>query len=380
VFADRSSREHLATIGSIVVRVAVLIATVHESIVGPITADLARFRGIFLAPGTPYRSFPVEYAPGELLFIRTLGSSSPAVFATRLAVVAFLADIAAWAAIRWGWGRAPSVAYLILGTPLLVFLYTRFDLVPVAMAAWGAALAVRGRERSAGLTFAAAVLTKLWPIAVIPMLAMQRRRRALRYVFVSTAVGVLVWVVVGGSGAIRQVVTFRGATGWDVGGSVGSVVWIMTGETFKQEQGSPRIGDVPWWGPIILAIVLLVALGAVWWRALGRPIDAPGAASLAAVGALLACSPLYSAQFAAWLLPWAAIASANGHRALVRTTALITVLTATLFLVYTPDHVGRAQVLLIIRNAATIALPVTWLISTRASTADRRVEERASLR
>jgi len=105
---DQRSRSDLLTVGSVVIRVVVLIATIHEGIVGPLIDDLARFREIFLASGAPYKAFPVEYAPGEVLFIRYFGSASTGSFATRLALLAFAADIAAWLAIRWGWeiGRA----------------------------------------------------------------------------------------------------------------------------------------------------------------------------------------------------------------------------------------------------------------------------------
>jgi hypothetical protein len=362
---DQRSRSDLLIIGSISIRVVVLIATIREGIVGPLTDDLARFREIFLAAGAPYRAFPVEYAPGEVLFIRLFGSASTGSFATRLAVLAFVADLAAWLAVTWGWGRVPGLAYLLLGTPLLVFLYMRFDLVPVALAAWGAALVVRGRERASGVAFAAAILTKLWPVVLIPMLAVQRRRRALTYAIATTLLGLVVWVATSGTDAVRQVATFRGATGWDVGSLVGSVVWITTGETFRQEQGAPRVGTVPGWSTAALTAVLIGLLVAVWWRAARRPEDAPGAASLAAVGALLVCSPLFSAQYAAWLLPWAAIASARGHRPMVWTTAAITIVTGAVVLVYTPDDVTPAQILLVIRNAAVLALPVLWLARAR---------------
>ena len=48
--------------------------------------------------------------------------------------------------MSWGWGRRPAAAYLLLGLPLLSFLYLRFDLVAVALAAWSLALLARRRE------------------------------------------------------------------------------------------------------------------------------------------------------------------------------------------------------------------------------------------
>jgi len=360
---DVVPRSDPVTVGSLVLRVAILVITIRQGLVGQLSDDLARFREIFLAPGTPYRSFPVEYAPGELVFIRLFGSVSPTTLATRVALVAFVADIATWAAIRWAFGSGPSRTYLVLGTPLLLFIYRRFDLVSVAVAAWAIALVVRGRERTGWVTFAAAILTKLWPLVVVPALVVQRRGRALVAGALTTALGVAVWVIVSGPDALRQVATFRGATGWGVESSVGSVVWIATGGPVRLEQGAPRVGDVPGWASVASAVVLVAVVVAIWVLANDRPDDAPGAATLAAVGALIACSPLFSLQYAAWLLPWAAIASARGHRAMVRVTGVVTLLTAALFIVYDPGRAGWSQGLLLARNLAVVALPTIWLVT-----------------
>jgi len=360
---DVAPRADPVTIGSIIVRVLVLFLSVHQGLVGSVSDDLPRFQQIFLSTGTPYRAFPVEYAPGELIFIRLLGSSSMATFATRVAVVAFVADLAAWAGIRWAWGRAPGAMYFLLGTPLLVFIYLRFDLVAVAIATWATALVIRGRERAGGLSFAAAILAKLWPLVVVPMLMVQRRRQALIYTATASVLAWGAWVSISGIEAVRQVVTFRHATGWGVESSVGSVIWIATGGPVRLEEGTPRVGDIPAWAPIVLGCIVLALLVAIWVYADRRREDAPGAASLAAVGALLACSPLFSLQYAVWLLPWAAIASARGQRAMVSVAGLVTILTGTLFIVYDPSRVGWSQIILVARNLAVVALPAMWLAS-----------------
>src|SRR5207249_2523776 len=144
----------------------------------PLADDLARFHDISVARGAPYRDFPVEYMPGETLAIAAFETSDPVALATRVAIIAFIADIAAWVAIGMGWGAVAAERYLWLGAPLLVFIYTRFDLLPVALAAWGAASAVRRVERRSGLAFAAAILSKVWPLVVVPGLLVTRRWRA----------------------------------------------------------------------------------------------------------------------------------------------------------------------------------------------------------
>ena len=98
-------------------------------------ASAHRFVAIAHTPGVPWRDSEVEYAFGDWLVIRAVGWGSEAVARALLGLVAFGADLVAWRAVLFGWGRAAATRYLWLGTPLLVFIYRRSDLVPVALAA-----------------------------------------------------------------------------------------------------------------------------------------------------------------------------------------------------------------------------------------------------
>jgi hypothetical protein len=352
-------------VGLLLVRIVVLLVAIRAGMSGPLHDDLERFRQLFMQPGLPYRDFPVEYAPLEVVIVRLFGSASAGVLASRVAVIACLADVGAWLAIRWGWDRAAAVRYLWLGTPLLLFIYTRLDLVPVALAVWGAALAMRGRERAGGAALAAAALTKLWPVVVLPGLRLERRSRALRWAASIAAIGVAVWAAIGGVAGIRAVVTFRGASGWGVESIPGSVVWVITGGPVRIEAGAPRVGTVPSGATVALALLLAAGLIAIWLRAQRIGAQGFGAPSVAAVGALLACAPLFSLQYVAWLLPWGALAGTEDRR-LFRVVGAIQVLTAILFAVYAPDRVVASQVLLVLRNVAVLSLPILWLVSTSA--------------
>src|SRR5262249_16863408 len=159
----------------------------------------------------------------------------------------FIADIATWAAILVGWGASAAERYLWLGAPLLVFIYTRFDLVPVALAAWGATLALRRIEPGSGLAFAAAIFSKVWPFVLVPALLIMRRSRAFWWCLSVAAAAILAWIAYAGAGAATDVLTFRHATGWGVESVVGTVVWIATGGPVRLESGAPRIGSVPTW-------------------------------------------------------------------------------------------------------------------------------------
>jgi hypothetical protein len=350
----------LLTLRAVVLLIAVQIAGSRVP-----TDDLARFQQIHGERGIPYRDFSIEYAPIEAFIVRSVATSDPAATAARVALLAFLADVATWAAVRSAWGSRTAERYLWLGTPLLVFIYTRFDLVPVALAVSGAVLAIRGSQRAGGATMAVAALTKLWPAVLFPGFLVAGCRRAFAWaVFVAMAL-VGAWFAVGGMRGLTDVLTFRHATGWEVESTVGTIVWIATGGPIRIEAGAPRIGSVSTEASVALFVVLAGLLIAIWAVAMRRKRAAFGAASVAAIGALLACSSVFSLQYAAWLLPWAAVAWVEGDRRHFWMVASIEVLTAVLFVVYEPQRAALAQTLLVARNLMVISLPVMWLFGER---------------
>ena len=361
--AERSTGAGRAiTIGLLTVRLVVLVVAIQVGRSAAPTDDLARFQAIHDARGEPYRDFVVEYAPLEVIAVRALLSSDPAATAERVALLAFAADLGTWWVIGVAWGRRAAERYLWLGAPLLVFIYTRFDLIPVFLATLGVALALRRRERLGGASLAVAAMAKLWPVVIVPGLLVAGRRRAFAW---ALGVGVVLtgaWWWFGGWRAIDDVLSFRHATGWEVESLVGTVVWIVTGGPIRTEAGAPRIGSVPAAASAGLLIVLGIVLTWIWVTAWRRGGAAFGGAAASAVAALLACSSVFSLQYAAWLLPWGAIAWAEGDRRRFALIAGIEALTAVLFVVYAPDRVMMAQVLLVARGVLVLAVPVTWLI------------------
>jgi hypothetical protein len=353
------------TFALVALRIVVLVLAIEAGRTSGPTDDLARFAEIKDQVGVPYRDFPVEYAPVETLIVRFGMSTDPVATAARVAVLAFVADIATWWAVRIGWGARAGERYLWLGAPLLVFLYTRFDLVPVALAAWGAVLAIRGSQRAGGATIAIAALTKLWPAVLIPGFLVAGCKRAFAWAVVAGGGLIAVWVAFGGISGLTDVLTFRHAGGWEVESTVGTVVWIATGGPIRIEAGAPRVGSVSPLASGALLVVLTGSIAAIWVVAMRRKRAAFGAASVAAIGALLACSSVFSLQYAAWLLPWAAVAWAEDDRRQFWTVAVIEVLTAILFIVYEPQRATLAQTLLIARSLLVIALPVMWLLGER---------------
>jgi len=119
--------------------------------------------------------------------------------------------------------------------------------------------------------------------------------------------------------------------------------------------------------------VLVVLLGAVWWKALrSEREDLVGVPSLVAVCALLACSPVFSLQYVGWLTPWAAIASRDPRRVPIASAWAIVVLTAgvTVALWKYADSLGDlGAVMLLARNGLCLFLPIWYLTRGRPAVA-----------
>jgi hypothetical protein len=344
-------------IGMVALRFAIAIIAIEELASEPVRdGDVIRFHTVGNAPGTPYRDYDIEYAPLEFLGIVLVAGTTVATTGIRLVLLAFVADLAAAAGVGWGWGRRTATAYLLLGAPLLLFLYLRFDPVVVALGAWAAAAARRRHQTMAGIGLGAAWLMKLWPAVLVPALLVAGRRRATIVAVVVATVGGGTWLVLTSPSAPMQVLTFRGATGWGAESPIGTLVWLITGGPTRLENGAPRVGTVPAWATPVLAVALAVTIIVIYARTRGKGIDAFGTPLLGAMGALLTFSPLFSLQYAAWLLPWAAIAHDDGDRWALPLTGLVSTITAGLFVFYAADLLGWARFILVVRAAAVVAL------------------------
>jgi hypothetical protein len=167
-------------------------------------------------------------------------------------------------------------------------------------------------------------------------------------------------------------VTQRGADGWEIESTVGAVVWPLTGE-YRFEQGATRTGAMPPWARVALAVLLIVGLAVVWWRASRSPADPYGAPALAAVAILLVLSPVLSPQYLVWLVPWTAIAYDDDARLSRLAVVPILITGAFMTLWYLDVAIGRPanQAVMIVRNIALLVVPLTYL----AARSVRRVPE-----
>jgi hypothetical protein len=351
----------------VAIRLAILGHTIAEVTGKPVTdVYVLRIEQIASSPGTPYRDFPVEYMFPEDLAMQLIGGSGAEATAIRLVFIAFVADLAAAAAVWWGWGRRPAAIYLVLGVPLLSFLYQRFDLVSVAIATWGVALVERREDDvGGGLALGSAVMLKVWPLAVAPVMLVRQRWRALTAAAAVCLVVGLAWLLSGGLKGPIQVVSFRSARGWSAESIEGNLLWLTRHGMPILEQGAMRIGAAPAWAKGLLFAGLLGYEVVVWRRAVGDTRDPAGGACLAAVTAVLVFSPLISEQYAAWLLPWAAVAF-EGDRAERKVAAIAAsaiVLTGLLGLFYLMPYGWAALAqrwTILARNVALVILLIVW--------------------
>ena len=344
----------------------VLVIVARAGSLAPADADVARANRIATSPAIAYRNFPVEYMPLQTLFDRAFADGDVAAAAVRIAVIAFLADIAAAVAMLWGWGRRQAVTYLLLGLPLLPFLYLRFDLVAVALAAWSIALLQRRREELGGVALALAVMAKLWPVVLVPIFAFRKARRGLvGGVVVCVALGGW-WYLTGGPKGPFQVLSFRDARGWHVESVVGSLLWVLRRGVPYREADAIRIGHAALSAKAVLFAGLLACEAVIWRRASRDGREPAGAAALAAVATLAIFSPLFSLQMAAWLLPFTALAFEGDHdeRHTAGVATLAVILTGLVALVWREQAATPASWvgwLVLARNLVWIDIVVSWL-------------------
>jgi hypothetical protein len=222
----RPSRQ-LVLIGLIAIHIGIagLLLVRSQQLFG--SDGVVRYSEISSRAGTPYRDFDVEFAPADVLVIEVAASADIVVTYRRIVALMLVVDLACATAIAYGWGWRRATVYLLLTIPILLIIYLGTDLIWVMLATLAFALIHRGHERLGGSTLALAMLGKVWPIVLIPLLVVTRRKQALGAFSFVGLIGVALWVVLGGTDAPRQVLTFRGAHGWEFESLIGALVWII---------------------------------------------------------------------------------------------------------------------------------------------------------
>lgn len=340
--------------------VAVLIARANAVL----DDGLLRYDRVAASPVTPYRNFAVEWMPVHTGVVHLIAGAGGTATVAGVAVVALVADAAVAAALAWGWSRRMAATYLLLGLPLLAAAYTRLDLLAVAFAAWAFALGRRGRDGPAGVSLGLAALSGLWAPFLLPWAVLRWRRPTLVGAAACLAAGGAAWYLVGGPKAPMQVLSYRGATGWDVQSTVGAVLDTLTdGATFL-EGGIERIGFASSLArTAILALVVAVAAVA-WlrWRPGSEPAARP---ALAVTSAILALSPTFPVAWTSILVPWAAV-TWEDDRALASAAAGAIVVSGVIGASASDGGAG-VQSLVLVRAVVLVWLATRALVSTGTS-------------
>lgn len=329
----------------------------------------------------PYLDYWVEYPPvfpwlasGLKLLSVPLGGDEPAFQVLfSLTLVAFEAGIL-WLihsiAVRvWDEprGLVTAAAYAALFYPIYIA-NRHFESIAVFFLLLGVYLAMRDRRHTAALAMALGMLTKLFPIAVLPaLLAGQSWTARMRYVglALATAVGALAPLAVLGReffvASLQNMLMRPGwETVWALADGYFGFGWIhryrQSPHTALEFNYTPDLPAAAWWG----AAGAVAALYAV--LALRRAPLTP-ASVVWTTGLALAAFALYlrgwSPQFMVWLLPFALLAFPGGRGFLIATgLSGLALLENPAYFVLFSEHQWVLWIVVVARTLAILALAV----------------------
>jgi hypothetical protein len=341
-------------------------------------SDFDRYYEIGSTAGRPYLDYQVEHPIGTLLVFKALArlpGGRPS-FGLGIVVLNLIADGVIVGSLVWGWGPVAAAYGAAALVPVLGLFFNRIDSWSTAAAILAVAAWRHNRPVALGCALAAGTAFKLWPLVLATLLIVPWRERRSPLALAAFAVtaaafgGAAIWIA--GSKGVVEVLTFRGATGWQIESLVGSLVHLTDSHTLRMESGAWRIGSIN--GTASVGMFLAAAPICVWssWR--GARVNHVGAGWLASVTALLLLSALLSAQYVIWLAPAAAIAWIDGDRRLAALTAIAIVLTQLLWSYYGAVLSGELPGLMIVvaRNLVLLALVLSAIVTLRKNRAASR--------
>jgi hypothetical protein len=297
------------------------IETQHTSLV---VSDIARYRDIAQSPGVPYRDFAVEFPPVTLVLLYLTGQGSLLTSYLLVIFSQFVCELVAVFYVGRLTGRAGAAYLLVLNLPLVMLLYRRIDLLTVALVAAGLFHALRASQRRGGTLLGLAVLGKLWPLVLLPLLDLRRSARAVWWAGGTVVVVTAAWVAMVGLQGPQQVLTFRGATGWQVESLVGNWHLLFTDAPVEWQSGAHRVGVVSVVGRLAMLFATGVTILLVAWAVWRREASAIFAGGGAAVLLFLCFAPLLSPQYMGWVTLVVALAAAVVADPVRRQTLLLT--------------------------------------------------------
>ena len=348
VEAPRAPRWHLVLPVAVVVLAAVLTpASEFRSNQGDVGLYLEKARAL-LSGLVPYRDFGFEYPPLALVpmvvpaliwpFGELTLATYPWLFAAWGALLTLVLGVVLAGIVRLGGGPPPAgrprsvaVRLTIVSVGAALALTWRFDLFPallVMIALWAA---IAGRPGAAGIALGLGVLAKLYPLALVPALALPwllplDLRRLTRFGVAAALTVVLVmvpFVFLAGGDALGflSYQAQRGLQVESIGGGLAMLGGLIGGKPVEMSYGFSAVqveGDFARAWLAMLPIATVVGFGLLgmlgwrrfrWDRAAGSQVPARTvvAFATASVLVLLATSKVFSIQYVVWIVTFAAL-------------------------------------------------------------------------
>jgi len=195
------------------------------------------------------------------------------------------------------------------------------------------------------------------PLLIVPG-GRLRRVAPLVTAAMSGLVVLAAWLWIAGASGLYQVLTFRGARGWEIESTVGAAWMLFDQSSMRVESGAWRIGSSS--GAIAIALFFFGAIPCMWmiWR--GARTGHLGTGWAGGISVLLVMSALLSAQYAGWIAPASGIAWVERDRKVAVLTGIAVFVTNLVYKSFHPLIHGapRAIALVLARNALLIALGI----------------------
>jgi hypothetical protein len=359
----------LSVVLAIVATILILTITAAVDTQSPIAGDPPIYDTLateILDGKIPYVDTTVEHLPGALMLMVLIKGLSQITNVSFLALwplamaILFVASTVIVDRIPTSFDSGRR--FLLLSLPLLPLVLFRIEPWLMVWVVASIGFAFRSAWRNSSLTAVAASLIKGWPIVLFALPLRSGQRRLAFWAGLGTVLALAFISVLPG---FREGRVFEGI---HTETAIGSLVLVGRGLAGAHPQLVGAAGAfyvaVGAWVPILNTLVglpfILLGIRALKYRSKSAPLTR--AIGLIVLGIILA-SPLFSAQFVFWLVPFAIFLGLR-HRIIYLAASAMTLATA---IWWDPSEL-LWSVLVSARNGLLIGLAVFWALSLRGVT------------
>jgi hypothetical protein len=362
---------------AVVLAVLVAAALPHTVLAGDPVIYRERVAAM-MANGLPYVDVPMEHFPGSLVPMLAawllggfLGEGPYTLAFVVLMAGSLWLTSRSLRSFQAADGSRPAVNFLVLVLPLLPLVLFRNDPWVVLLAAGATALTISGAQGTPSLLLGGAILTKAWPISLIPIAWWRGHRRAA--VIVGAVTVTLLALVVRSPGfqATQRGGEIHAET---VAGGLLGLTRVVRGDNPGVLRALGAQLPVPA-GVVALNALPGLAILAIAAPVLRRPFSrsrAPIVAGALTFGAALAL-PALSAQYLLWFAPFVACAERPTRLRYVVANLLTLILVVTWFEIFEASLAWWG--LLVVRNALVVWLGISMAVAARSERPAREIED-----